>query len=354
MENSELNNSIIEIKTRLVLHPNEGDTDENHQNDVFDGILRSSNKPGYKELSFVNNQSTINNSENVQNRCSLIKMCQDHPLFLFGSTVVLSIVNLLLILFCLCGTSISMPSLPDIGGSFDFCMPDFALPSLTSLNMQLPGWDMDFCGYEFDTCKALAISIPLIFLITPCIFNWEVYEKEDEGKTNNKLVDFVRENPMLVFWTGYAMTFLNTMIIAFCYCGVPEIPLPDCMTNMTLPSLPKLSAPSLPKMEFVQFGYTGIDLTINCCLAMTIFTSVTLLFIGPFMILCPKSPFYEMMKSQRVALNSIVSSKKRSDVRKEENSKIVQFVAENPQLSFWIGYSLTCLNIILLIACFCN
>merc|ERR1712135_14306 len=124
-----------------------------------------------------------------------------------------------------------MPSLPDIGGSFDFCMPDFALPSLTSLNMQLPGWDVDFCGYEFDTCKALAISIPLIFLITPCIFNWEVYEKEDEGKTNNKLVDFVRENPMLVFWTGYAMTFLNTMIIAFCYCGVPEIPLPDCMTK---------------------------------------------------------------------------------------------------------------------------
>jgi len=293
--------NIVEIKTRLILHPNE---DKVHEKGEF------------------------------------VKTCQENATALFASTIILCLVNELIVLLCFCGVP-NIPSLPTI-----------PLPSL-----EMPELGIKFNAINLEPCKIVAVGIPLAFLLTPFVFHRIIvaYEKQMNGKQcepKKKIIDFVCQNPMLVFWTGYGMAFLNTIILALCYCGVPEITMP----RIPFPEIPDLdfSFPSLPELEIT--GNIHVDLAINTCLTVTMFAIVLLVFVVPFMMLSPYSPFYEKMKSQRVELKRIIKSKKgKDDVKRgEESSKIVQFVAGNPQLSFWIGYSLTCLNIFLLIACFCQ
>merc|ERR1712227_491471 len=164
-------------------------------------------------------------------------------------------------------------------------------------------------------------------------------------------IDFVCENPMLVFWTGYGMACLNTIILAFCYCGVPEMTVP----SISFPKIPKLEL-SIPTLQLVITGNIPLDVTINTCLTWTVVATILLVCVVPFMMLSPSSPFYQKMKTQRIVLNRAIKSMKRNneDKKRDESSKIVQFVVGNPKLSFWIGYSLTFLNIFLLIACFCD
>jgi len=329
----------LEDKTRLSLHPSKDSANERELSGVIKDDSRISSEIEPKQLSVAISDSTLNETNEENEESPLAKMCQEHSMALFYSTAILCVANLITISLCFCGGS-SMSGTLDMG--------------LQSLEMHISGLALKIKAMEIDTCKVAAVALPLTFLLMPFIFEralviCETKEngKEKESTAKDKLISFVRDYPMMVFWTGYTMTFLNTALLALCYCGVPKI-----FTDMSFCSLPSLElATYLPSVELT--GYSMLDFTINACMTTTILAVLILVCVVPFLLLCPHSPLYTKLKSQRVALNKIVKSSKRNDAKQEEMSQIVKYVAANPNLSFWIGYSLTCLNIFVLIACFC-
>jgi len=337
--------NVLENKTKLSLHPSKESAKEKEQSGDIKDDLRTSSDVETKELNATNSNLTVNETHEVKEEGTLAKMCQEHSMALFYSTVMLCAANLVTISLCFCGA-------PSMFGSLDIGLN----LGLSSLEMQLPELALKIKAMEIDTCQVMAVVLPLTFLLMPFIFGRALvkygtkeYGNEKESTAKDILIGYVCKHPMLVFWTGYAMTFLNTAILAICYCGVPKMFMD--MSFLSLPSL-ELAIPSLPNVEFT--GYGVLDLTINACITTTILAVLILVCVVPFMLLCPYSPLYTKLKSQRVALNRIVKSNKRNDAKQEEMSKIVQYVAANPKLSFWTGYSLTCLNIFVLIACFCT
>ena len=53
-------------------------------------------------------------------------------------------------------------------------------------------------------------------------------EKESELKVKNKqdmksFTDVINENAENLFWLGYGLSFVNVLLVIFCYCGVPTI-----------------------------------------------------------------------------------------------------------------------------------
>jgi len=335
--------TVLENETKLSVHPSKESANEKEQSEVIKEDLRTSSDVETEQQSVANINLTVNETHEVNEEGTLAKMCQEHSMALFYSTVMLCAANLITISLCFCGSS-SMSDSLDIG------------LNLESLEMQWQGLALKIKAIEIDTCQVMTVALPLTFLLMPFIFGQALvkcgtkeYGNEKESSAKDILISFVCKHPMLVFWTGYAMTFLNTAILAICYCGVPKM-----FMDMSFCSLPSLEA-AIPSLSMVELtGYGVLDFTINACITTTILAVLILVCVVPFMLLCPYSPLYTKLKSQRVALNRIVKSNERNDVKQEEMSKIVQYVAANPNLSFWTGYSLTCLNIFVLIACFCT
>jgi len=345
--------NIVEIKTRLVLHQNE--IDQIEQNKEYETNFSAPQENANRELQSIMEASK---QEIKEDKGSFAKFCENNSIILFGTTVVLGLVNFSLILLCFCG----IPSMPYISISkMNFSLPKVKLPNLRLVEM---GFKMSEMNY--DTCSILAITISSLFFAIPVVLHKYAIghkvgrtEKRKVNGDNSKLLEFVYKYPELVFWTGYLLTFVNIALVAACSCGLPQLTLPA----ITLPSLPKLQfqMPSIPKGDLFTFGINFVGLNISPCIAMSIMALFSLLVVIPFLILCPLSPFYEEMKFKRGVYNRSVNSGKKENINansleKDEtkNGMLVQYVLQYPQLAFWTGYSLTCLNVVLLLTCFCG
>jgi len=330
---------VLAIKTRLSLHPSKGSASEKERSGVIKDDLRTSSDIETKKLSVVSSDLTLNETHEENEVGTLAKMCQEHSMAVFYATVILCAANLVAISLCFCGAPSKFDSL-DIGVSL----------GLTSLKMKLLELALKIEEMEIDASNVVFVALPLTFLLMPFIFKWALvtFKTKENGKekkitAKDEVISFVCKHPMMVFWTLYAMIFLNTATLALCYFGVPKMFMEMSFLELVLPSL--------ANGEFT--GYSVLGLTINACITMTILAVLILVCIVPFMLFSPYSPLYTKLKSQRVALNKIVKSSKRNGAKQEEMSNLVKYVAACPKLSFWIGYSLTCLNIFVLIACFC-
>lgn len=350
--------NIVEITTRLVLPQNEIDQFSKEQNKELEKKFIVPKEYANRELASsveTTFKERIKEDNGVLDKSgSFVKFCENNSMFLFGTTIVLGLVNFALILLCLVG----IPSMPYISIS----KGSFSLPKIKLPNMSLPDMGFKINEMNFDACSILAIASSSIFFAIPAVLHkyvigHKIVRKENrQGYGNDgRLTEFVCKHPKLVFWTGYLLTFVNIALLAGCYCGLPQLRVPA----IALPSLPKLqfSMPSLPKGSLFTMGINFVGLSINPCITMTIIALLSFLIVFPFLFLCPLSPFYEEMKFKR----AVVTSEEKENLNDDKvdkygrkNGQLVQFVLQYPQLTFWTGYSLTCLNVILMLACFCG
>jgi hypothetical protein len=293
---------------------------------------------------------------------ALVSLGENHPFELLGLNVALVIVNLILVIICMYG----LPGLPNLDfegiPTFDFERMD------TGVTLE-----------SISKCMVASIAVPAIFLVTA----WFLYRipstikdanKEDKcskkscNKENmNDLAKFICCNPKLVFWTGYALAFLNAMQLILCYCGLglPEI----LMSSGVSFSLPDMSLPNisfgLPELSFdTSFATWNNRGSFNPCeYQMSCTAIISMLYmIPPFLLRCPLSPMYLKNGTERDAtktrsIDDTVSGEKDSELKvknKQDMKSFTDVINENAENLFWLGYGLSFVNVLLVIFCFCG
>ena len=288
---------------------------------------------------------------------ALVSLGENHPFELLGLNVALVIVNLILVVICMYG----LPNL-DFEG-----IPTFDLERMdTGVTLE-----------SLSKCMVASIAVPAIFLVTA----WFLYRipstikdasKEEKcskkscNKENmNDLARFICANPTLVFWTGYALAFLNAMQLILCHCGLPDI----LMSRGVSFSLPDMSLPNisfgLPELSFDTSFATWNDRgSFNPCeyqLSCTAIISM-LYMIPPFLLRCPLSPMYLKNGTERDAtktrsIDDTVSGEKDSELKvknKQDMKRFTDVINENAENLFWLGYGLSFVNVLLVIFCYCG
>jgi len=282
---------------------------------------------------------------------ALVSLGENHPLELLGLNVALVIVNAILVGICILG-------LPNI----DFeGMPTFEFERMnTGVSLE-----------SLSKCMVASIAVPAIFLVIA----WFLYRIPSTTKDANKeercskkickkektddggLRNFIVTNSKLVFWTGYALAFLNAMQLMLCFCDLPDIVI--SLPEITLPDisfgLPDLSFELSSASWNARGSFNPCEYQMSCiALTSVLFT------IPPFLLLSPLSPMNsrngtEQNATKKRSIDNTMSGDKASRLEvKEETKSFAETLNEKAERLFWLAYGLMYVNIILMIFCYCG
>merc|ERR1711981_1085940 len=146
----------------------------------------------------------------------------------FWTSYLLTGLNAVLLIICYCGFP-ELPSLPSF--YYDFGLPEFGIPLLPAVDFGT----MEFNG--INPCILASAIVTIVLLLAPFVLlgqsnrNCEDVDIEERNKNSlekeNGLVGFVYQHAELVFWTGYVLTGLNAILLIICYCGKPNMSIPN-------------------------------------------------------------------------------------------------------------------------------